>query len=219
MSHKPWAQACIVLTFSLAGAGASAQANVALYGSLGTGVGIGVATPLSSSVNLRADLTGGSISRDFDTDTIDYDGDFKIRALGLYGDWKPFGGTFRTSLGLVYSRTRARLVAEPRGGTFTLGNVTVNAAGESITATARMPRLRPYVGIGWGLSDLSRPGFTWGLDLGAIIGRPRSELQVTPTLAAAAGDANVELERQRLRDEVRKVRAEPVIKASIGYVF
>lgn len=219
MIRKSWPPACLALTLSLASAGAFARNNVAIYGSLGTGVGIGAATALGPSLNLRADVAIGTISRDFDTETIDYDGDFRIRNLGVYGDWKPFGGSFRTSLGLVYSRTRARLVAEPRGGTFTVGNVTVNAAGESITATARMPRLRPYVGIGWGLADLSRPGFTWGLDLGAIIGRPRSELQVTPTLAAAAGEANVELERQRLRDEVRKVRVEPVLKASIGYVF
>lgn len=219
MNHKPWAQACIALSLSLACAGAFAQRNVAVFGSLGTGVGLGVATPMTESLNLRADFTVGTLSRDFSTDTVDYDGDFKLRNFGVYGDWKPFQGYFRTSLGLVYSRTRAQLVGKPRGGTFTIGNATVNANGESVTATARMPRLRPYVGVGWGLADLSRPGFTWGLDLGAIIGRPRSDLRVTPGLANAAGEANVEIERQELRDEVRKIRAEPVIKASIGYVF
>jgi hypothetical protein len=216
---KPWAQACIALSLSLACAGAFAQRHVAVFGSLGTGAGVGVATPLTDTLNLRADFTVGSINRDFETDTVDYDGDFKLRNFGVYGDWKPFQGYFRTSLGLVYSRTRARLVGEPRGGTFTIGNATVSAAGESITATARMPRLRPYVGIGWGLADLSRPGFTWGIDVGAIIGRPSSDLQVTPGLANAAGAANVELERQELRREVRKIRAEPVLKASVGYVF
>ena len=219
MNNKPWAQACIALSLSLACAGAFAQRHVAVFGSLGTGAGLGVATPLTDSVNLRADVTLGSISKDFSTDTVDYDGDFKLRNFGVYGDWKPFQGYFRTSLGLVYSRTRAQLVGEPRGGTFTIGNATVVATGESITATARMPRLRPYVGIGWGLANLAAPGFTWGLDAGVIIGRPRSELRVTPGLANAAGQANVEIERQRLRDEVRKIRVEPVLKVSAGYVF
>jgi hypothetical protein len=219
VNHKPWAQACIALSLSLACAGAWAQPKVAIFGSLGTGVAVGAATPLTDTLNLRTDITFGSISRDFSTDTVDYDGDFKLRNFGMYGDWKPFRGVFRTSLGLVYSRTRAQLVGEPRGGTFTIGNATVAAAGESITATARMPRLRPYVGIGWGLADLSTSGFTWGLDLGVIIGRPRSELRVTPGLANAAGEANVEQERQELRREVRKIRVEPVLKASVGYVF
>jgi hypothetical protein len=219
VNHKPWAQACIALSLSLACAGAWAQPKVAIFGSLGTGVAVGAATPLTDTLNLRTDITFGSISRDFSTDTVDYDGDFKLRNFGMYGDWKPFRGVFRTSLGLVYSRTRAQLVGEPRGGTFTIGNATVAANGESITATARMPRLRPYVGIGWGLADLSTSGFTWGLDLGVIIGRPRSELRVTPGLANAAGEANVEQERQELRREVRKIRVEPVLKASVGYVF
>jgi hypothetical protein len=220
MKMHPWTRPAIGLLLALAGAAASAQErHVALYGSLGTGIGVGAATPLTEALNLRVDVTFGKISKDFSTDTVDYDGDFKLRNFGAYADWKPFRGSFRTAVGLVYSRTRAELVGVPRNGTFTVGNATINAAGESITATARMPRLRPYVGIGWGLADLGTPGFTWGLDLGVIIGRPRSDLQVTPAIAAAAGDANVELERQRLRDEVRKVRVEPVLKVSAGYVF
>jgi hypothetical protein len=210
--------AAVVLALACAASHAQ-QRHVAVFGAIGTGIGLGVATPLTDSVNLRADVMVGHQNRDFSTDTIDYDGRFKLRNLGVYGDWRAFNGSFRASVGAVYATTRAHLNGVPRNGTLTIGNTTVNAAGESITATARMPHLRPYVGIGWGLADLSRRGFTWGVDLGAIIGRPRSDLQVSAGLAAAVPAADIELERQRLRDDVRKLRAEPVLKLSAGYVF
>jgi hypothetical protein len=219
MQEKLWRTAVVAVALGLACAAASAQRNVAVFGSVGTGIGIGVATPLTESVNLRADVMVGRLNRDFSTDTIDYDGRFRLRNLGVYGDWRAFNGSFRFSAGAVYANTHADLNGVPRNGTLTIGNTTVNAAGESITATARMPHLRPYVGIGWGLADLSRRGFTWGVDVGAIIGRPRADLQVSAGLAAAVPAADIELERQRLRDDVRKLRAEPVLKLSAGYVF
>jgi hypothetical protein len=220
MKKFPWAKSSLALAFGLACAAAGAQQrHVAVFGSIGTGAGFGAATPIGERVNLRADAMFGRLDRDFNTDTIDYSGKFRLRNVGLYADWVPFNVAFRASLGIVWANTRANLVGVPRNGTLTIGNTTVAAAGESITGTARMKRLRPYVGIGWGLANLNAPGFTWGIDLGAIIGRPDSELRVSPGLAAVVPAADIELERQRLRNDVRKLRAEPVVKLSVGYVF
>lgn len=216
---KLFMHAGLALALAVAGASAQAQRNYAVYGAIGTGVGVGVATPLNDTLNLRADVMLGRIDRNVSTTNVDYDGKFRLRNVGAYADWKPFGGTFRVSGGAVYADTDATLRGVARGGNFTIGNTTVSAAGESVTATVSMPRLRPYLGIGWGLSDLRAKGWTFGLDIGAIIGRPRSSLTLSSGLAAAVPAADVEIERQRLRDEVRQLRAEPVIKLSAGYIF
>jgi hypothetical protein len=220
MNWSCWKKPAIALLAGLACAAAGAQQrHFAVFGAIGTGVGLGVATPMAERLNLRADAMFGRLNHDFSTDTVDYEGKFKLRNFGVYADWLPFRSAFRASLGIVYANTRADLVGRPRNGTLTIGNTTVSAAGESITGTARMKRWRPYVGIGWGLANLDAPGFTWGVDLGAIIGRPDADLQVSPGLAAVVPAADIELERQRLRDDVRKLRAEPVLKLSVGYVF
>jgi hypothetical protein len=221
VDKRPWMKAGVAFLVGLACAGAGAQErHVAVFGAIGTGIGFGVATPINERFNVRADAMFGRLNRDFSTDTVDYEGRFRLKNLGVYADWVPFNNAFRASLGAVYARTTADLVGRPRGGTLTVGNTTVNAAGESISATVRMKRLRPYVGIGWGLANLNAPGFTWGIDLGAIIGRPDVErFELSPGLAAAVPAADVELERQRLRNDVRKLRAEPVLKVSVGYVF
>jgi hypothetical protein len=215
-----WTKAGAALACLIACAAAHAERNYAVYGAVGTGIGLGVATPITDSVNARADFMFGRLNRNVSTDTVDYEGKFRLRNLGAYADWKPFNGVFRLSGGAVFADTTADLRGVPRTGSFTVGNAVIAAAaGESITAHVSMPKLRPYLGIGWGLSDLRTKGWTFGLDIGAIIGRPKSDLQVTPLIAAAAGPANVEIERQRLSDEVHKLKAEPVIKLSVGYVF
>lgn len=219
MKRNALLKTCLAIAIGLGCGAASAQRNVAVFGSIGTGIGIGAATPITDSLNLRADIMLGRLNRDFSTDEIDYDGRFRLRNVGVYGDWRPFNGNFRTSLGLMWSDTRVELVGVARGGTFTFNGQPVSAAGESVTATAKMPSLRPYLGIGWGLADLTKKGFTWGVDLGVAIGKPKTDLQVSPGIAAQVSAADIEAERQRLRDEVGKFKAEPVIKLSAGYIF
>jgi len=230
-SRKSCALLSIACGLLLAAQSASAQEIYAKVGILG--VGAGYAHSVNDRFGVRADFsTIGTISRNGTADRLRYDADLKANQLGAYGDWFPFGGSFRLSAGL-HSR-KLEVTADGRAsqsGTISIGNVDVPYGGDADTAHARVkwPTVAPYLGIGWGHHASRGPGFGFIADIGVSFGSPKTELTISNPLrdklevvAAAQGtSAAAEIERQRreLEDDVEEVKLIPHLFLGVSYRF
>jgi len=197
--------------------------NVLVYGVVGTtGLGIGFGTQASPYLAFRGELSRYTRSYTTTENNIDYRGDVKLQAGAVYADFRPFGGVFRVTAGLDFNTPRANVRAQPNG----LGLVEVNGVpypvlpGESINGDIRFRSTSPYLGIGWGLSNLDRPGPRFGLDLGVNIGKARGKLTATDGLRALPGfNENLAAESNNFNNDVSSVKAYPVLKVAVGYAF
>jgi len=191
-----------------------------VYAGVGTtGFLLGVEHHYSDSVGVRADVSGGSLSRDANTSDATYHGTAHLAALGLFADYHPWGGAFRLSAGALIGDTHldGNAVATANG-TFTINGVQVSAPGESLTARVRLPSVRPFIGLGWGHAPKDS-GVFGQFDLGLAYGRPDVTLTATPNLAAAAAAAgtSVESERILLQNKANDFRLYPVLRVGVGY--
>ncbi len=190
-----------------------------LYAGVGTtGFLVGVEHHYSDAVGVRADLNGGSLSRDASTSDATYHGTLHLAALGLFADYHPWGGAFRLSGGVLLGTTdlQGNAVATANG-TFTINGVQVSAPGESLSAKVKLPSLRPFIGLGWGHAAKDS-GVFGQFDLGLAYGRPEVTLTATPNLAAAAASAgtSVESERVLLQNKANDFRLYPVARVAVG---
>ena len=195
--------------------------NLGWYGVAGTGgLGIGVSRPVSSAWGLRGEVAEASVTRAYTENDVRYRGEVQLRGSGLFADYRPFHGSFRLVLGAVVGRTGGELLAEPANGTVTLDGQTFNATGNSLTASIRYPSSMPYVGLGWGHGRSSRTGWTFGLDLGVAVGKPKVRLTGDGDLLSQAGAAEaLAAEQRQVQQELDRIGVLPVLKFSIGYQF
>lgn len=200
---------------------APAPLNLGLYGVVGTGgLGLGLNRPFTPAWGLRAELSQASVSDTYTQDQISYRGDVKLRGSGVFADYRPFDGSFRLVLGATAGRTGGDLLAEPRNGQITLDGQTFNASGNSLRASVQYPSSMPYLGLGWGHGRLNATGWTFGLDLGVAIGKPKVRLTATGDLLAQPGAADaLAAEERKVQDDLNGIGVLPVLKFSAGYQF
>jgi len=199
------------------------QPNVVLYGVVGTtGLGVGLGTQINPNLVLRGEFSRYKRSYSTKESGIDYRGDLQLQAGAVYADYHPFGGVFRVTAGLDFNAPKATLKAQ----TNSIGLVNVNGVpypvppGESITGDVQYRSTVPYFGVGWGLSGLDKPGPSFGLDIGANIGKARGSLSATNGLRAIPGfNANLATESDNFNRDVSRLKAFPVLKVSAGYAF
>jgi opacity protein-like surface antigen len=217
------AAAMMAAMASSAFAAESGAANVVVYGVAGTGgAGIGAGFQPMKDVVLRAEIAKYTKSYTKDETDLSYTGDLKLSTQAIYADYHLFGGGFRLTGGVEFGGPKAQLMGKPNNGmSYTLnGNTYAVGADDKITASIKYPSAMPYVGIGWGLGDFNKSGFRMGVDLGANIGKPKANVAATGVLTSLPGfEADLAAENQKLNDDVRSVKAFPVLKLSIGYAF
>jgi len=210
---------------------ASAQEIYAKVGILG--VGAGYAHSVNDRFGVRTDITtAGTISRNGTAGALRYDADLKADQLGAYGDWFPFGGSFRLSAGL-HSR-KLEVTADGRAsqsGTISIGNIDIPYGGDTDTAHAKVKwrSVAPYLGIGWGHHASGGKGFGFIADLGVSFGTPSTELTISDSLrekldalAPLSGtSAAAEIERQRrdIADDVEEIKVFPHLFVGVSYRF
>ena len=195
------------------------------------GFGPEVSRNLSPKLNFRV---GFESLRDIDNRTkrrVHSRFDLKLRSFSFLLDWHPFGGSFRTTLGVLLNRHRLRVDAVPTE-TFTLDsaslsddelsaailrelNLTTLDLSDSVTikgsdllaarARVRFGDFAPYLGIGWGNTTQSDRRLHYTFDLGvAFHGSPEVELDVGGPLAQLARErAGSELSAFLAREERR----------------
>ena len=216
----------ILIAMALLGATASyaqqKSLNTGVYGVVGTGgVGLGLAVQTAPEIVFRGELASYTRSVSTSEDGIDYDGKARLVTAAILADYHVFGGPFRMSFGLNFKGPDARLQGVTNGGLVTVnGRAYPVAPGESISATIKFPSVQPYIGIGWGLGDLSKPGFLFGADIGANFGRAKGDLTASNGLQAIPGfNADFAEQERKFRDSVSDLRFFPVVKVSVGYAF
>lgn len=142
------------LLFVMSAGPAAAQVGVALKA--GTeGIGVDVAVPVASRVNIRAGLAGLSLNHDFDNDGITIAAKLKLSGLDAHVDLFPFGGGFHISPGLtIHNGTNVSGAASvPSSKTFTLNDVeyvSTNSNPVTGNASVSFKSTAPSLLLGWG---------------------------------------------------------------------
>ncbi len=187
-------RAILGLCLLLIGAAPLHAQNVALLARAGTGgFGGGIVMGVHPRVNLRAEASYFTYSRDDLEIEADYDvsvaAEGKLLLGSLIADWYPMGGGFRFSVGGVYNGIEGSgsiVPLEPvevGARTYTpqqVGSVTAN-----ITPSMS---IAPYGGIGFGNALSRRVGIQ--MDIGALyLGSPDVELVTTGMLTPTAQEA------------------------------
>jgi hypothetical protein len=191
-----------------------------------TGVGADFGWDIAPTLGGRVGLSGGNISRDFSTDDVKYDAKLKLANANLFLDWSPLG-PFRITAGVIPNNNKIDLSGEPNGnGTFTINGVTYSAAQVGSLSGNVKPgnSIAPYLGIGYG--NVWTKGVNFYFDLGVMFqGSPKVSLQANcnPTVVGAAQCAaiqnDVEAERQKVEDKVKKYQYFPVANIGITIGF
>jgi len=182
---------------------------------------LGYAQPLNSHFGLRADVgLTGSFHRDGKESGIEYNGTFTHNRLGLFADVFPFEGRFRFTGGLTVNQTRLKLRSNFDGVTpVTInGKTVVPPSDYYFNADVTMPKVTPYLGIGWG-HEMSASGLHFVGDIGASIGR--AKLKVDTNIVGSYGitQADVDAETQDLHDNVGKISIIPQFSFGLSYQF
>jgi hypothetical protein len=202
----------------LVAASLAAQAGEVYVGAGTTGIVVGVGGQVGPRAGVRLEGNFLDYSRTVSTSNVDYDGKLKSSAGSLLVDFFPVsGGCFRITAGAVVGDGKVTAVGRPRNNTLNINGQVVNATGESINFTVKQPSVQPYLGIGVG--HALKTGFGFFADLGATYGKPRVDFSATPGLVAAAGQANIDAERQDVQNKADNYKFYPVVKLGISYRF
>jgi hypothetical protein len=214
----PRARSVVVTIGMLGGFSAHAQEAYVTGGTLGAG--LGAAWQLNSYVGLRADIEGIGFSTSLSVDGGRYDGQLRLLQGGLYGDLFPFASNdFRVSVGALINDDAFTGQAVPDAfGNYVIGNTYVPAVGPAPEATVTLPRVLPYLGIGYGHRRPAR-GFGLAVDLGVAYGRPHASYNVPAIYLAVASPEDIAIEEQRLDEKVNRYRLYPVAQIALTYRF
>lgn len=206
----------------------AAQADgVGVYVNGGTtGFGLGLTGGVSQDVTVR--LSYDTWKRTFtqNNNNGNYNVDLKLQNLSALLDWYPFGGVFRTTLGLVANGNKADLTAASVSGTYTFNGVTYTASDVgSYSGELKFNSTAPYLGIGWG-NPVAKDK-TWGFvsDVGVIFqGSPKVTSSVTcgsaltPTQCAQL-QSDVATSATQLEQDLKNYKYYPVISIGLSYRF
>lgn len=187
------------------------------------GVMLGFAQPVSDAVTLRADYaTLGNHRKDGNEEGINYRGTVKTGRLGLFADYFPLSGAsgFRLTGGVTFNRFQGDLLSDFRAGdVINVGNATVVVPTNNLyfNVHIKVPKVTPYLGLGWGHRAQERG---WGLmaDLGASIGRAKVRVD-TNVNTVGISQSDIDDEVRQIRDGVGKVRVVPQLSLGLSYRF
>lgn len=202
----------------LMAAACAAQAGEVYVGAGTTGAVVGVGGQVAPRAGVRLEANFLDYSRSVSTSNVDYDGKLKSSGGSLLFDFFPVaGGFFRITAGAVLGDNKVTAVGKPRNNTFNINGQVVNATGESINFTVKQPSVLPYLGLGVGHTQ--KAGWGFFADVGATYGKPKVDFSATPGLVAAAGQANIDAERQDVQNKADHYKFYPVVKLGITYSF
>jgi hypothetical protein len=197
---------------------AQAQEMYVHGGSLGAGVG--AALPLSSWAGVHAEFEGFGLSHSVNVNENEYDGHLKLLQGGLYLDLFPFSSSgFRVTAGALINDDELSAHAVPNAqGNYKIGDDYVPAVADAPSATVTLPRVMPYLGIGYGHKPVSK-GFGLTFDLGVAYGRPRTTYNVPAIYSMFTTQANIDEQERKISDKVERYKVYPVLQIGVSYRF
>lgn len=219
MSHPLRLRLALIALAALCGTQARAGEAYAVFGfPLAT---VGYAQPLNSHFGLRADVGAtGTFHKDGEESGIDFQGSFTHNRLGFFADLFPFEGRFRFTGGLTVNQTNLKLRSRFDGVTpVTInGKVIVPPSDDYFNVDVTMPKVTPYLGIGWG-HQMRASGLGFVADIGASFGRAKLKVDTNVVGQYGITQADVDAETQDLRDNVGKIRVIPQLSLGLSYQF
>jgi hypothetical protein len=218
---------CLAMCSAFATVASAAEVGVYVNGGT-TGFGLGVAGKASENLGGRLgfDTWKKTITKS-DSDG-NYNADLKLQTVGLLGDWYPFSGAFRTTLGLVANGNKMTLTATPSASATYTFNGQSHPASEvgSYAGEVKFNSTAPYLGIGWG--NPVAKAKTWGFvsDIGVMFqGSPKVTSTVTCRAAIVGLQACADLQRDvkageaKLANDWSSFKYWPVISIGASYHF
>lgn len=222
-TRSPLSLSCVVATLVLCTIPTSALAGES-YVKLGLpGVVVGYAHSVNDQLGLRVDAgTTGNVSRERTESDVPYRARLKYNRVGLFGDYRPFGGRFRLTAGLTINDASMKLDSRFDGATsVTINETTITpTAADYFRAHVKIPRLTPYFGIGWGHQP-RETGFGFVADLGVSIGKAKVTVDqnLVENYPGLISQEDVDVETRELKDKVGKLRILPHVAVGMSYRY
>lgn len=220
---SPWSPAGVLAALVLSALPSGALAGES-YVKVGLpGVVVGYAHSVNDQLGLRVDAgTTGSISRQRTESDVPYQARLKYNRVGLFGDYRPFGGRFRLTAGLTLNDASLKLDSRFDGATsVTINETTITpTAADYFRAHVKIPRVTPYFGIGWG-HEPRETGFGFVADIGVSIGKAKLTVDqnLTDNHPALISQEDVDTETRELKDKVGKLRILPHVAVGMSYRY
>jgi hypothetical protein len=214
-----WVKYAAVAAAVMGLAGAVQAQEVYVHG--GTlGAGVGAALPLTSWAGVHAEIEGLGFSHSVNVNDNEYDGHLKLLQGGLYLDLFPFRSSgFRVTAGALINDDELTAHAVPNAqGNYKIGNDYVPAVGSAPSATATLPKVMPYLGIGYGHKPVSK-GFGVTFDLGVAYGRPHTSYSVPAIYSLFTTQANINDQERQISEKVERYKIYPVVQIGVSYRF
>ncbi len=195
-------------------------ANADLFSSLSYGVrastigdGITLEKPLLYDFSVRVTTGNLSITNQSSYDRTSYITTTRYNNIGVIGDFRPYGGRYRLSAGLVFGNDRIDNVANPSTPSMRVGNNLYPTSGTG-QVLARVTFNRPsiYAGVGTGTGIVK--GLALDIDGGILI---RNGISTTSATGALATNPAFTRDLGRLQAELRTHIVVPVL--SVGLVY
>jgi hypothetical protein len=177
------------------------------------GDGITIEKPLLSDFSMRLETNNLSVSDQLSYDNTKYVSTTHFQNVGIIADFRPYGGRYRISGGLLFGGDRIDNVARPGGGTIQVGNGLYPVSGTG-TVTSRVQFNRPaiYAGVGTGTGLIK--GLALTFDAGVLVQNGTASTSATGPLVA---DPAFQADLARLQGELRTRIVTPVV--SVGLVY
>lgn len=201
------------------------------------GVGVEVATPLTSKLNVRGGFNFFRYSRSITNGGIVYDGHLHLQSGEAHLDWFPFGG-FHVSPGLLFYNGNAvtATAAVPGGNTITLGGTQYESdPAAPVTGSGNLDFIKVAPSIMVGVGNLiPRNGRHYGFLFevgGAYQGAARVALNFAGNVCDTTGticrpiasdptvQANIQAQQLKIKNDLNPYRFYPVISGGIGFNF
>lgn len=223
LAQLPLSPSCVLATLVLCAMPSGALAGES-YVKVGLpGVVVGYAHSVNDQLGLRVDAgTTGNISRERTESDVPYRARLKYNRVGLFGDYRPFGGRFRLTAGLTVNDASLKLDSRFDGATsVTINETTITpSAADYFRAHVKIPRLTPYFGIGWG-HEPRETGFGFVADIGVSIGKAKVTVDqnLTENHPGLISQEDVDVETRELKDKVGKLRILPHVAVGMSYRY
>lgn len=215
--------ACAMLAAAMllvAGTAAAEEGSLSVGVSGGTlGISPEVGYRFNRAFGVRANGGFFNYDRSEDIDDVKYDGELKLKSVGVMADLYPFGGSFRISAGLRSNKNRIDLVTEE--ASVEIGDETYTQAQfGTLRGRVGFKKTAPAVSLGWG--GKLKKGFTVGFEAGVVLqGSPRMSLTSTGGTLSDDEDFLAELEQERrdAEDDADDFKLWPILQLHFKYRF
>ncbi|HZO92995.1 MAG TPA: hypothetical protein VFB22_04445 [Candidatus Baltobacteraceae bacterium] len=178
-----------------------------------TGAGVTLEKPLLYNFSVRIETNWLTVAQQMRYDAQSYASTSHFRNAGVIADFRPYGGRYRLSAGLLFGSDEIDNVAQPSGSTIQVGSgVYSGAAAGSVTSRVRFDRPSIYLGAGTGTGII--PGLALSVDGGILIRNGHASASANGPLQ---NDPGFEANLNRLAGELRTHVVSPVF--SVGLVY